>query len=50
MQGVSLVEPGLPVGGEVEDVLEAVVDAVALLVNVLDVELLAADQGVGLKK
>jgi len=49
MQGVGFVEPGLAVSGQVQDLTVALVDGVALLLDVLQVELLGADQRVGLK-
>ena len=50
MQSVGFVEPGLAVGGQVEDLTVALVDGVALLLDVLQVELLGADQRIGLKR
>ncbi len=50
VKSVGLVQPCLPVGSEVQDVLEAVVDVRPLLVNILDVKLLAGDQRVSLGK
>ena len=48
MKSVGLVQPRLSVCSEVQDVLEAVVDVRPLLVDILDVKLLAGDQRVGL--
>jgi hypothetical protein len=49
MQSVGFVEPGLSVSREVEDVAVSVVDAAPLLLDVFHVELLAADQRIGLE-
>jgi hypothetical protein len=49
MKSVGFVEPGLSVSCEVEDVAVSVVDAAPLLLDVLHVELLAADQRIGLE-
>ncbi len=49
MQSVGFVEPGLSVSREVEGVAVSVVDAAPLLLDVLHVELLAADQRIGLE-
>ncbi len=49
MQSVGFGEPGLSVSREVEDVAVSVVDAAPLLLDVLHVELFAADQRIGLE-
>jgi len=49
MQSVGFVEPGLSVSREVKDVAVSVVDAAPLLLDVLHVKLLAADQRIGLE-
>ena len=50
MQSVGFVEPGLAMSGQVKDLAVALVDGVALLLDVLQVELLGADQRIGLKR
>jgi len=50
MKGVGLVESGLPVSSQVEDVAVPLVNVVPLLLYVLHVELLRADQRISLKK
>lgn len=50
VKSVGLVQPRLPVCSKVQDVLESVVDVRPLLVNILDVKLLAGDQRVSLGK
>ena len=49
MESVGLVQPRLPVSCEVKDVTVAIVNAGPLLLDVLHVELLAADQRIGLE-
>ena len=48
MQSVGFIETCLSVRGQIKNVPESIVDACSLLLNVLHVELLAADQGVSL--
>ena len=50
MQSVGFVEPGLAMSGQVKDLTVTLVDGVALLLDVLQVELLGADQRIGLKR
>ena len=50
MESVSLVESGLSVSSQIQNVPVTIVDAAPLLLDVLHVELLAADQGVSLDK
>jgi hypothetical protein len=50
MESVGLVESGLPVSSQVEDVAVTLVNVVPLLLYVLHVELLRADQRISLKK
>ena len=48
MQSVCFIETSLSVCSQIKNMPESIVDACPLLLNVLHVELLAADQGVSL--